>query len=129
MTDGLAMINSTYSTNLLGYNFGSVIHSAYDIQLPDSTDNLRKLGKSKYPHLQHMQLPSRICWNDLQYTELKYNDLSNRTVIFFFFQPADGGQQLTATTSWTSLTVAITGTASISDPGPYSTKTYWIVVC
>ena len=31
MTDDLAMINSTYSTNLLGYNFGSVIHSAYDM--------------------------------------------------------------------------------------------------
>ncbi|PAV89756.1 hypothetical protein WR25_11219, partial [Diploscapter pachys] len=58
---------------------------------------------------------------------LKYNDLSKRIVIFFFFQPADGGQQLTATTSWTSLTVTITGTASISNPGPYSTKTYWIV--
>ncbi|PAV72049.1 hypothetical protein WR25_10025 [Diploscapter pachys] len=42
-------------------------------------------------------------------------------------RPADGGQQLTATTSWTSLTVTITGTASISNPGPYSTKTYWIV--
>ncbi|PAV92096.1 hypothetical protein WR25_02224 [Diploscapter pachys] len=31
MTDGLAIINSTYSTNLLGYNFGSVIHSTHDM--------------------------------------------------------------------------------------------------
>ncbi|PAV83623.1 hypothetical protein WR25_25918 [Diploscapter pachys] len=31
MTDGLAIINSTYSTNLLGYNFGSVTHSTYDM--------------------------------------------------------------------------------------------------
>ncbi|PAV59293.1 hypothetical protein WR25_18427 [Diploscapter pachys] len=158
MTDGLAIINSTYSTNLLGYNFGSVIHSTYDMfvyggstdypilpkdnayfytmggpivtsydlnmlqlfyycnseyqceqikssqsqfrQLSKSHGHMRKLGCSEYSFMQHMQLPSR---------------------------PADGGQQLTATTSWTSLTVTITGTASISDPGPYSTKTYWIV--
>ncbi|PAV63019.1 hypothetical protein WR25_04337 [Diploscapter pachys] len=33
MTDGLAIINSTYSTNLLGYNFGSVTHSAYDMSV------------------------------------------------------------------------------------------------
>ncbi|PAV88629.1 hypothetical protein WR25_05242 [Diploscapter pachys] len=71
-----------------------------------------------------MQLPSRLCRCDMQFKG-KYEN--HRQFGNVSLQPNDGGQQLTATTSWTSLTITITGTASISNPGPYSTKTYWVV--
>ncbi|PAV71738.1 hypothetical protein WR25_04393 [Diploscapter pachys] len=37
-------------------------------QLSKSHGHMRKLGCSEYSLMQHMQLSSRVCWNDLQYT-------------------------------------------------------------
>ncbi|PAV82504.1 hypothetical protein WR25_16280 isoform A [Diploscapter pachys] len=148
----LNTINSTYSTNPLPYNYGSCLHRGYDeYAYIGSTDypiistaqeyyltmgsgiissyDLNVINKFYYcnsscPNNQivcqnsgHLNTRSCASCN----CPLSYAGTNCNTI------PSDGGSQVTATTSWQTLTITVTGSASIASPGAYTTKTYWIV--
>ncbi|PAV89283.1 hypothetical protein WR25_23019 [Diploscapter pachys] len=149
---GIGAINTTYSSNLLPYNYGSVLHSSYDAYVYEGSTNFPLIPKtSNYfwtigsgiisSYDLNLVNTFYYCNNSCTGTKptcVNGGNVNTRTCdkcncplgyagTTCNTKPSDGGQQLTATTAWQnlSITISIVGT-SPETPVPYLTRTYWI---
>ncbi|PAV84944.1 hypothetical protein WR25_08501 [Diploscapter pachys] len=144
LRDGLAKLDASTSGNPLIYNFGSVVHSSYDMYAYNETTGYPMMAQLDQYYLS--MGAGIITSYDLDMINLYYDCYSGCTNTSSMCQMegnlntrtcsecscplgfggavcetnADGGQTLTATDEWQDLVLSVTGPATLDTPGAYA---------
>ncbi|PAV70498.1 hypothetical protein WR25_19392 isoform B [Diploscapter pachys] len=151
LANNLKIINSTYLANMLQYNYGSIIHSGWDMYAFNETYDYPFTLKQQQYYLAvgqgimtsyDLEILNKFyqcdascpdanitCENEGSLNTRNCNKCNCPLGFSGKLCKAlpDGGTKLTAGSEWQQATINVAGSSSPENPGPYLTQTFWIV--